>query len=105
MGSILYKTKLPFVLVFNKTDIVSHEFASEWMQDYESFRAAIEQETSYMGTLIQSMGLVLDEFYQHLKVFVCFLGSIAGASFTPPPPLPAACWCLFDNWSGNGQVL
>jgi len=80
--SILYKTKLPFVLVFNKTDVVSHEFASEWMQDYESLRTAIEQETSYMGTLIQSMGLVLDEFYQHLKVFLS--SPVVFASLPPP---------------------
>merc|ERR1712200_324251 len=35
--SILYKTKLPFVIVLNKSDIVSHKFALEWMRDYESF--------------------------------------------------------------------
>jgi len=65
--SILYKTKLPFVLVFNKTDVVSHEFAVEWMQDYEAFQTAISQETSFMGSLISSMSLVLDEFYRNLK--------------------------------------
>jgi hypothetical protein len=32
--SILYKTRLPLVLCFNKTDIVSHEFAAEWMTDF-----------------------------------------------------------------------
>jgi len=36
--SILYKTKLPFVLVFNKTDVVSHEFAIDWMTDNEAFQ-------------------------------------------------------------------
>ena len=30
--SILYKTKLPLILVFNKCDVQSHEFAIEWMK-------------------------------------------------------------------------
>ncbi|CAO3598510.1 unnamed protein product [Absidia cylindrospora] len=36
--SILYKTKLPFILVFNKTNVVSHDFAVEWMTDFEKFQ-------------------------------------------------------------------
>ena len=36
--SILYKSRLPFVLVFNKTDIVSHDFATQWMTDSEAFQ-------------------------------------------------------------------
>ncbi len=39
--SILYKTKLPFILVFNKTDAQSHQFALEWMQDFEKFQEAL----------------------------------------------------------------
>jgi len=75
--SILYKTKLPFILVFNKTDVQPHDFALEWMQDFEAFQAALashggardaEGEPTYMNSLMNSMSLVLDEFYQHLKV-------------------------------------
>ncbi|KAJ3006379.1 GPN-loop GTPase 1 [Thoreauomyces humboldtii] len=66
--SILYKTKLPFVLVFNKTDVVSHDFAVEWMTDFESFQAALEEDTSYMGGLVSSMCLVLEEFYKGIRV-------------------------------------
>jgi len=75
--SILYKTKLPFILVFNKTDVQSHAFALEWMQDFEAFQAALashsgtrdaEGEPTYMNSLMNSMSLVLDEFYKNLKV-------------------------------------
>lgn len=68
LRSILYKTKLPFVLVFNKTDVVSHKFAEEWMSDFEAFQEALASDTSYMGTFISSMCLVLEEFYNHLRV-------------------------------------
>ncbi|KAJ3116007.1 GPN-loop GTPase 1 [Phlyctochytrium bullatum] len=57
--SILYKTRLPFILVFNKTDVVSHDFAVEWMTDFEAFQAAVREDTTYMGTLVNSMCLVV----------------------------------------------
>ena len=60
------RTRLPCIVAFNKVDIVSCDFALEWMKDADSFRDAIEQETSYMGTLVQSMGLALEEFYENL---------------------------------------
>ena len=69
--SILYKTRLPFVLVFNKTDVVSHDFAVEWMTDSDAFQAAAREVTTYMGSLIQSMSLVLEEFYANLRVRSC----------------------------------
>ncbi len=75
--SILYKTKLPFIIVFNKTDVQPHDFALEWMQDFEVFQEALathqsttddDGEPTYMNSLMNSMSLVLDEFYKHLKV-------------------------------------
>lgn len=76
-SSILYKTKLPFILVFNKTDVQPHGFAVEWMQDFEAFQMALashrdtsdeEGEPTYMNSLMNSMSLVLDEFYKNLRV-------------------------------------
>jgi len=75
--SILYKTRLPFILVFNKTDVQKHEFALEWMNDFEEFQVALashsatrdsDGEPTYMSSLMNSMSLVLDEFYKNLKV-------------------------------------
>lgn len=83
--SILYKTKLPFILVFNKTDVQPHDFALEWMHDFEAFQAALashsgttddEGEPTYMNSLMNSMSLVLDEFYQHLTVHIFFIAII-----------------------------
>lgn len=74
--SILYKTKLPFILVFNKTDVISPEPMLEWMRDFEAFQRALasdshrdaDGEAPYMNSLMNSMSLVLEEFYKELKV-------------------------------------
>ncbi|KAL9604514.1 MAG: hypothetical protein Q9219_000479 [cf. Caloplaca sp. 3 TL-2023] len=85
--SILYKTKLPMILVFNKTDVKDAEFAKDWMTDFESFQRALKDEedagsfggiegasggfgggSGYMGSLLNSMSLMLEEFYRHLSV-------------------------------------
>ncbi|KAK9903751.1 hypothetical protein M0R45_000983 [Rubus argutus] len=65
--SILYKTRLPLVLAFNKTDVAQHEFALEWMEDFEAFQAAVSEDHSYTSTLTESLSLVLDEFYKNLR--------------------------------------
>jgi GTPase SAR1 family protein len=86
--SILYKTKLPFILVFNKIDVEPHGFALEWMTDFEAFQEALathsdgrdgDGEPTYMNSLMNSMSLVLDEFYKHLKTVG--VSSMTGAGF------------------------
>lgn len=95
--SIMYKTRLPFILVFNKTDEQDWSFAREWMDDFEAYQQALadagdpttpavplgpagtpkpniphrrpgDDDGHYMNSLMNSMALVLDEFYSTLNV-------------------------------------
>ncbi|KAI1804916.1 hypothetical protein F4811DRAFT_518167 [Daldinia bambusicola] len=81
--SILYKSKLPMILVFNKTDVKDADFAKEWMTDYDAFQAALSSDeaanafggvegegagSGYMSSLLNSMSMMLEEFYAHLSV-------------------------------------
>jgi GPN-loop GTPase len=79
--SVLYKSRLPIICVFNKIDTVSCEFALEWMADFETYLNAIESggergdeedrgagDGEYMGSLNRSLALVMDEFYKSVPL-------------------------------------
>lgn len=72
------------ILVFNKTDVKDASFAKEWMTDFEAFQEALRRDenadamggveggghggSGYMGSLLNSMSLMLEEFYSHLSM-------------------------------------
>jgi len=66
--SLLYKSKIPLLIVFTKIDVVSHEYAVKWMTDFDSFEEAIKTNATYMGNLTQSLGFLLEEFYNNFPV-------------------------------------
>ena len=64
--SMLYRTRLPLVVCFNKTDVASHEFCLEWMRDYDKFQEALDDVSDaegFYGSLTRSLSMALDEFY------------------------------------------
>eukprot|EP00906_Rhabdomonas_costata_P031704 RCo044747 len=65
--SIMYKTQLPLLLVLNKTDVVSPDFALRWMTDCDAFAEALTADSSYSASLNRSLSLMLGEFYQTLQ--------------------------------------
>jgi len=66
--SVLYKSRLPMVCVFNKIDVAPCEFLKEWMDDFEAFQAAVDvDDEEYMGSLNRSLCLAMDEFYRNIK--------------------------------------
>lgn len=85
--SILYKTKLPMIIVFNKVDVEPCDERIEWMRDFEAFQVALRKEeeenhnngSGYMNSLMNSMSLVLEEFYNHLDVVG--VSSLTGEGF------------------------
>ena len=66
--SVLYKSRLPMIIAFNKVDVVPSSVVEEWMCDFESYMSALDSSTEdYMKSFNRSLNLVMDEFYSHIK--------------------------------------
>lgn len=63
---IMCKFKLPFIVVMNKIDLNSHQFALDWVQDFELFEQAFVDSKNHNLELARSMSAVLDVFYKDL---------------------------------------
>lgn len=61
--SIMYKTRLPMIIAFNKIDVSPCKFAQAWMKDFDAFDDALKEE-NFVGTLARSMAQALEEFYE-----------------------------------------
>ena len=73
--SILYKTKLPFIVAMNKTDVVDNKYAVEWMEDFEIFQVSIR--TLLFIDLIYSF--YLKQYFLDVFIFtnLSLIGSLA----------------------------
>ena len=61
---VMYKSKLPFILAFNKIDVRSATQCVEWMRNYQAFADDVNLEDTYMATLSRSCALAMNEFYE-----------------------------------------
>lgn len=65
--SIMYKMKLPLILVLNKKDLVNEDVCSSWILDYKELQAALDNDSSYISSFSNSLCLTLEEFYKTIK--------------------------------------
>eukprot|EP00887_Chlorella_sp_A99_P002905 scaffold6.g2905.t1 len=128
--SLLYKSRLPLLLVFNKTDVTPHDFALDWMADFENFQAwrggaraaaaapqgqrgaggaegealgaALDADATYASTLSRSMSLVLEEFYQSLRAVG--VSAVTGAGMDEFLGKVAECAQVGGEREGEGQA-
>lgn len=77
--SILYKSKIPLLVCFNKIDILDHSFALEWMKDFEQFDLNLSKVDTYLSSLSRSLSLVLEEFYKNIEA--CGVSAVTSKGF------------------------
>lgn len=77
--SIMYKMKLPLIIVFNKKDKCSEKQVFEWMSDYQKLQQSLFSKDEYISSFSQSLSLVLEEFYKAIKCVA--VSSLSGDGF------------------------
>lgn len=77
--SILYKSKLPMLLCFNKNDVLDHSFAIKWMRDFDELDTNLSKVDTYLSSLSRSLSLVLEEFYKNVEA--CGVSAKTGKGF------------------------
>jgi hypothetical protein len=84
---------------FNKVDVARHEFALEWMADFDAYSAALEADSSYAATLSRSLSLVLEEFYAGMRSVG--LSALTGEGMDDLFKVGAACVSWQDSAGGD----
>lgn len=63
--SIMYRLQLPLVVVLNKNDVVSTEFAQQWLTDFDAFDEAMQ-----VSWLKSALSLCWTIVFSSLKVTI-----------------------------------
>eukprot|EP01055_Gregarina_sp_Pseudo9_P001702 Gregarina_sp_Pseudo_9__1701@NODE_2152_length_1125_cov_27_981584_g1982_i0_p1_GENE_NODE_2152_length_1125_cov_27_981584_g1982_i0NODE_2152_length_1125_cov_27_981584_g1982_i0_p1_ORF_typecomplete_len301_score38_39ATP_bind_1/PF03029_17/1_9e74VirC1/PF07015_11/1_9e08AAA_31/PF13614_6/9e08MipZ/PF09140_11/6_1e06SRPRB/PF09439_10/9_2e06SRP54/PF00448_22/3e05AAA_16/PF13191_6/9_6e05AAA_16/PF13191_6/1_5e03NTPase_1/PF03266_15/5_1e05GTP_EFTU/PF00009_27/8e05Zeta_toxin/PF06414_12/0_0004Zeta_toxin/PF06414_12/1_1e03CLP len=66
--SVLYKSKLPFIGVFTKSDLVDPTPQMLWVSDPKEFADAANTEDTYAASLSKSLAVALAQFYDAFRM-------------------------------------
>jgi len=77
--SVLYKSRIQLVLLFNKVDITRSVQIRTWLEDFEKFQAAFDEVADSSSELGRSIGLVIEEFQAKLPLID--ISSLTGEGF------------------------
>jgi GPN-loop GTPase len=58
------------MILLNKSDCTDSKRLVDWVNDYEAFMIALQEDSSYLATLSKSIIIHLSEFYEKLK-YLC----------------------------------
>lgn len=101
--SVYYRFNLPFVIVFNKMDLDHDLPIFEWLRDFSLFQEALQNQENYMTDLVQSMALVLEEFYS--KFSFCKVSSTTGAGMDDAFKLFKEALKSYDSEKGLDKFI
>ena len=66
--SIQYRLKqFPFIVLLNKSDVQDPQKLLDWVNDYELFLDALQEDPSYLATLSRSIVIHLSEFFEAMN--------------------------------------